>query len=225
MDNALTKDIYWAGVHFPEPAPGAAMNQYVIKDEKRALIDTGAPAIAPLVLANVRNLVDPATIDYVILTHADLDHGGGLKEIIAAAPQATVVASEYEARTLPMWGVQARTQVVKDGDTLSLGRHTLRFLATPHVCTPGHMLVFDETDGVLFSSDLFAQMGPQEWRLFGEGYQLETLKMVQAFKLGQTDYVRQALARVQELPVKIVASGHGQAIRGDIAVLAQALSV
>lgn len=122
-----------------------------------------------------------------------------------------------------MWGVQANLQVVKDGDILSLRRHILRFLATPFICTPGSMLVFDETEGVLFSSDLFALMGPREWQLFAEGDQIEALKMVQAFKLGRTEYVRQALTRVKELPVKIVASGHGQALKGDISSIAQVL--
>jgi flavorubredoxin len=52
MDNVLADGIYWTGVHFPEPAPGASLNSFVIKDEKPAVIDTGAPATAPLVLAN-----------------------------------------------------------------------------------------------------------------------------------------------------------------------------
>ncbi|MCL5985465.1 MAG: FprA family A-type flavoprotein [Actinobacteria bacterium] len=223
MDNILTNDIYWVGIHFPEPAPGASLNSFIIKDEKCALIDAGPPATVQMMLENIRNLLDPAKIDYIILTHADLDHAGGLKEILKAAPQAIVITSDYESKMLPMWGVQANIQVVKDGDTISLGRHTLRFIAAPFICTPGSMLIFDETDGVLFSSDLFALMGPQKWQLFAEGDQTEALKMVQAFKLGRTEYVRQALAKVKELPVNIVASGHGQALKGDIASIAQAL--
>ncbi|MBI2908247.1 MAG: MBL fold metallo-hydrolase [Chloroflexi bacterium] len=219
----LTEGIYWIGAHFPEPAPGAALNSFLILDEKRAVIDTGAPATAPLVLAKLRGLVDPAEIDYIVLTHADLDHAGGLKEILAATPRATVVASEYEARMLPMWGVQASAKVVKDGDTLSLGRRTLRFLGLPFICTPGSMLVFDEADGVLFSSDLFAAMGPQKWQMFADEPQTQALRAVQEFKLGRTQYVRDALARVVDLPVKIVAPGHGQALRGDIAGLARSL--
>ncbi|MCL4465206.1 MAG: FprA family A-type flavoprotein [Chloroflexi bacterium] len=223
MENTLVDGVYWVGVHFPQPAPGAALNCYLITDEQRALVDTGAPATAGPVLANIRAIVDPTQIDYVVLTHADMDHGGGLKELLVAAPQATVVISEYEARMLPMWGVHARTHIVHDGDTLSLGQRTLRFLSCPFICTPGSMLVFDETDQVLFSGDLFALLGPQEWRLFAEGDQTQALKMVQPLKLGRTEYVNQALARVKDLPVRIVASGHGQALRGDIPRLAEAL--
>lgn len=222
-ENMVAQDIYWVGVHFPQPAPGAALNAYLIKDQKSALIDTGAPATAETIVANLRRLIDPAKLDYVVLTHADMDHAGGLKAILTAAPQATVVASEYEARTVPMWGVQAKTQVVKDGEKLSLGRHSLQFLLAPFTCTSGSLLVFDETEKVLFSADLFALLGPQEWKLFAEGDQTQTLKMVQGIKLGRTPYVNQALERVASLPVRIVASGHGQALKGDIPSLARAL--
>lgn len=222
-ENKLTDDIYWVGIHFPQPAPGAALNCYLIMDEKKALIDTAAPATGPGIVANIRKIIDPAQLDYIILTHADLDHAGGLKEVVAAAPKAKVIGSEYEMKTLPMWGVQAPVQVAKDDDRLSLGKHTLRFLSCPFICTPGSMLVFDEKDGVLFSADLFALLGPTEWRLFAQGDQTEALRMVQNFKLGRTAYVNQALDKVKDLPVRIVASGHGQAVRGDITALAKAL--
>ncbi|MDP1809311.1 MAG: FprA family A-type flavoprotein [Actinomycetota bacterium] len=224
MENQITDSIYWVGVHFAAPAPGGSLNAFLIKDNKTAIIDTGAPATAGAVVANIKTLVDPKEIDYVILTHTDLDHGGGLAAILEAAPQATVVASELEAGGFGMWGVQpANIQAVRDGEVLSLGHHRLRFVGAPFTCTPGTMMVFEESDGVLFSADLFASSGPAEWRVFTDGDKTETLKMLQKMKLGNTRYTKEALARVEELPVKIIASGHGAMIRDNIKEYVDAL--
>jgi len=217
MENRITDSIYWVGVHFAEPAPGGSINAFLVRDEKIAVIDTGAPATADAIVANIRALVDPKAIDYIVLTHTDVDHGGGLAAILQEAPQATVVASETEARGFGLWGVKpARIQAVADGEVLTLGHHRLRFVAAPFTCTPGTMLIFEESDGVLFSADLFAATGPAQWRVFADGDKTETLKMLQRMKLGNTRYTKEALARVAELPVKIIASGHGAMIRENI---------
>lgn len=225
MENKLAENIYWVGVHFPQPEPGGSVNAFLIKDEKVTVVDTGPPATAQWVVNNIKALVNLKEIDYIVLTHADLDHAGGLTALLAEAPQATLVASEVEARSIPMWGVQAEIKTVKDGETLSLGQHTLRFIDMPFTCTPGSMAIFEESEGVLFSSDLFACLGPSEWRVFADDRDLtEALKMVQAMKLGNTQYTKEALKKVSELPVKIVASGHGQMIRDKIGQYTKELS-
>ncbi len=224
MENRITDSIYWVGVHFAEPPPGGSINAFLIKDEKTAVVDTGAPATAGAVLANIEALTDPKDIDYIVLTHTDLDHGGGLAAILKEAPQATVVASEPEAKGFGLWGIRpAKIEAVRDGDVLVLGHHRLRFVAAPFTCTPGTMMVFEESDGVLFSADLFASTGPGQWRVFADGDKTETLKMLQKMKLGNTRYTKEALAKVEELPVKIIASGHGAMIRENIKEYVDAL--
>ena len=84
-------------------------------------------------------------------------------------------------------------------------------------------MVFEESDGVLFSADLFAGAGPAEWRIFADGDRTETLKALQKMKLGNTRYTKEALAKVEELPVKIIASGHGAMIRENIKEYVDAL--
>ncbi len=215
MQNAIAEGIHWVGVHFPTP-PGAALNAYLIQDQEVALIDTTAPATAPAVLEKVKALADPREIRHIVLTHADLDHAGGLAAFLREAPQAQVHVSEFEAKSLPMWGVKASVHITGEGDRLSLGRHTLRFIQTPYICTPGHQLLFEESEGILFSGDLFAQIGPVEWTLFSEGDRSELLKKVQAMKLGVTDYPRQAIEKIRDLPVRIIASGHGQLLSDNV---------
>lgn len=216
MDNQISDSVFWVGVHFPEPAPGGSLNAFLIKDEKTAIIDTGAPATAQLVLGNIKTLVDPSQIDYIVLTHADVDHAGGLAALLAEAPQATVVISEGEARGLGAWGVRPQVKTVADGEMLSLGRHRLRFVAAPFSCTPGTVLAFEETEGILFAADLFACPGPAQWRVFAETDETEMLKMMQKMKLGNTQYTKQALKKVAALPVKVIASGHGAVINTNI---------
>lgn len=224
MENKLTENIYWVGVHFPQPEPGGSVNAFLIKDRKVAVVDTGAPATAQWVVNNIKALVEPAEIDYIVLTHADVDHAGGLSALLTEAPQATVIASETEGRSIPMWGVQANVKTVKDGESFSLGQHTLRFVAMPFTCTPGSMAVFEESEGVLFSADLFACPGPSQWKIYADSNQAEMLKMMQEMKLGNTKYTKEALRKVVELPVKIIASGHGQMIKDHINEYVQVLS-
>jgi NADH oxidase (H2O-forming) len=216
MEDRVTESIRWVGVHFPEPPPGAALNAYLIQDDKTAVIDTTAPATAPRVLENIRALVDPTEIDYIVLTHTDLDHAGGLALLLEAAPQATVLVSEFEAKALPLWGVRASVQITKEGDVISLGGHSLRFIQSPHICTPGHQLIFEESEGVLFSGDLFAQIGPQEWQMFADVDCSQVLRTVQYVKLGETKYPQEAIAKVRDLDVNVIASGHGHLLRERI---------
>jgi flavorubredoxin len=225
MENKISDNIYWVGVHFPEPAPGGSLNAFLIKDEKTVVIDTGAPATAQYVLGNIKKLVDPTQIDYVVLTHADVDHAGGLATILAEAPRATVVVSEGEGRSLGAWGVQPQVKTVKDGDSLSLGQHNLRFVAAPFSCAPGTVLVFEETKGILFAADLFACPGPTQWQIFADADETEMLKMMQKMKLGNTQYTKQSLEKVKELPVKIIASGHGAMINTNIKEYIDALLI
>jgi flavorubredoxin len=112
----------------------------------------------------------------------------------------------------------------EDDSRLCLGRHTLRFVSTPYVCTPGHQVIFDERDGVLFSGDPFAQVGPPEWSLFAEGDLAQGLRMAQEKKCGVTHYPAQAIEKLRSLPIKIVASGHRQLIRHDLDRCTEVLS-
>jgi flavorubredoxin len=90
-------------------------------------------------------------------------------------------------------------------------------------CTPGTMMVFEESDGILFSADLFACHGPSQWQVFTDGDRTEVLKNLQKTKLGNTRYTKEALAKVEKLPVKIIASGHGSMIRENIKEYVDAL--
>ena len=223
MSNEIADGIYWVGAHFSEPPPGFSINCFLIRDEKVAVIDTGAPVSCRFVIPNIKALVDPEDIDYVVITHADVDHVGGLGALLEEAPNATVLTSGYEARGIGYWGVKPQVKTVEDGETLSLGRHRLRFISAPYSCMPGTVLVFDETEGVLFSADLFAALGPSEWKLFADTDLTEMMRGVQEIKLGNTHHTKASLTKVSSLPAKIIASSHGAMINSNIRGYTEAL--
>jgi flavorubredoxin len=144
------------------PEYGITFNQFLIDDERPALIHTGDYAMYDAVRKAVAQVLDPARLAYVTLLHWEGDENGGMDRFLAEAPGGQLVGSalsiQLNARS---FGIPHRTLGFKDGETLALGRHTLRFLETPHVHHWDSMMVVEETTKSLFPSDLFLQPGEQ----------------------------------------------------------------
>ena len=144
---------------------GMAYNSYVIADEKTAVIDSVDAHFTEVWLDNIRNVLGGKAPDYIIVQHMEPDHSGSLLRFLEAYPTAKVVAS---AKAFPMIqnffsAVSPERQVtVGEGDTLSLGNHTLRFIAAPMVHWPEVIMTYDSTDKVLFSADAFGKFGAQD---------------------------------------------------------------
>ena len=140
---------------------GMAYNSYVILDEKTAVMDTVDAHFTAEWLENLQSALNGRTVDYLIIQHMEPDHSASLTAFAAAFPSAVLVIN---ARTLPMLkafypGLAANTLVVKDGDTLTLGRHTLQFIFAPMVHWPEVMMTYDQADKTLFSADAFGKFG------------------------------------------------------------------
>jgi flavorubredoxin len=156
----LTGGIYRIATFF-EPY-GITFNQFLIDDERPMLIHTGMDDMYEAVRQAVAEVLDPAQLAYVALLHWEGDEAGGLDRWIAQAPQAEVVGSDLSiALNLNGFGVPHRALGMRDGDTLDLGRHQLRFLETPHVHHWDSMMVVETTTNSLFPADLFLQPGDQ----------------------------------------------------------------
>ena len=137
-------------------------NQFLIDDERPALIHTGMYAMYDDVRAAVAEVVDPAKLEYVVLLHFESDECGGMDRFLEGAPRSTLACSELSnALNLSGWNFGGRVEGHVDGDVIDLGRHKLRFLETPHVHHWDSMMLFDETTRSLFPSDLFIQAGDQ----------------------------------------------------------------
>ena len=138
---------------------GSTYNAYLILDEQITLIDTCKRPFTGELIDRISDIVDPASIAYVVSNHVEMDHSGGLPALAAIAPDATIVTGEPKGvRGLcAHYGDGLNLMGVKTGDTLNIGKRTLTFVQTPMVHWPDSMVTYDEYDKILFSNDSFGQ--------------------------------------------------------------------
>ena len=167
----ITNDIIYIGVndhdidlfegHYKVPN-GMAYNSYVIADEKTAVMDTVDARFTHEWLDNVASALGGKSPDYLIVQHMEPDHSANIANFLKIYPNTKVVAN---AKTLGMiknffdLDLSENAVTVADGDTLTLGRHTLTFVFAPMVHWPEVMMTYDSTDKVLFSADAFGKFG------------------------------------------------------------------
>jgi flavorubredoxin len=141
---------------------GITFNQFLIDDELPALIHTGEHGAYDGIRSAISEVLDPARLAYIALLHWEGDENGGMDRFMAEAPDGELVGSALSiALNARGFGVHERVRGFTDGETLVLGRHTLRFLETPHVHHWDSMMVVEESTRSLFPSDLFLQPGEQ----------------------------------------------------------------
>ena len=141
---------------------GMAYNSYVILDEKVAVMDTVDQNFGDEWLANLRQELNGRQPDYLVVQHMEPDHSANIDVFLSAYPQATVVSSAKAfAMMKQFFGTDYadRRMVVGEGDTLSLGKHTLTFVTAPMVHWPEVIVTYDSFDKVLFSADGFGKFG------------------------------------------------------------------
>ena len=168
----ITKDILYAGVndhqvdlfegHYVVPE-GMAYNSYVINDDKVAVMDTVDAHFTDEWLGNIRGLIGDRAPDYLIVQHMEPDHSGSIKSFMDAYPETTIVSSQKAFSMMANFfegeDFADRRLVVKEGDALELGSHTLNFVAAPMVHWPEVIMTYDSKDKVLFAADGFGRFG------------------------------------------------------------------
>ena len=142
---------------------GISYNSYLIMDEKVAIMDTVDRRRAAEWWSNITEALAGRTPDYLIVHHVEPDHAGCIGEVVDRYPQIEVIASERAAQILAQMyrfpRLFERIRVVKEGDTLSLGRHRLQFMMAPMVHWPEVMVSYEQTEKILFSADGFGTFG------------------------------------------------------------------
>lgn len=150
---------------------GISYNSYLILDEKVAVMDTVDSRKFRTWRSNLHSALDGRTPDYLIVHHMEPDHVGDIVALMDDYPEMKIVASARAVQMMPQFfeGVDftPRTIAVKEGDTLSLGAHTLHFMMAPMVHWPEVMVSYDELSKVVFSADAFGKFGAlthdEEW--------------------------------------------------------------
>ncbi len=141
---------------------GMAYNSYVILDEKIAVMDTVDKNFGEEWLKNLAAVLDGRKPDYLIVQHMEPDHSANIANFLSTYPDATVVASAKAFTMMNQFfgtDYASRRIVVKEGDTLGLGKHTLTFVTAPMVHWPEVIVTYDSYDKVLFSADGFGKFG------------------------------------------------------------------
>ena len=149
---------------------GMAYNSYAIVDAKIAVMDSVDKHFAVEWLAHIGQTLGGRTPDYLIVQHMEPDHSGSIEAFMDAYPQATIVASAKAFSMMQAFfgkDYADRRLAVKEGDTLSLGRHELRFFTAPMVHWPEVVVTYDACEKALFSADAFGRFGaldvPVDW--------------------------------------------------------------
>ena len=141
---------------------GVSYNSYVILDEKIAIMDTVDRRATDEWLSNLEGVLEGRTPDYLIVSHMEPDHAANIQRVAEKYPEMKLVGN---AKTFPMiaqffdLNIEGREVIVKEGDTLSLGSHTLQFFMAPMVHWPEVMVTYEQSEKVLFSADGFGKFG------------------------------------------------------------------
>ncbi|MBR6589321.1 MAG: FprA family A-type flavoprotein [Bacteroidaceae bacterium] len=142
---------------------GISYNSYLIMDEKVAIMDTVDLRKSEDWWANLTTALEGRTPDYLVVQHMEPDHAGNIASVLEKFPTLKVVASVRAIQMLPQFfentDFEGRTIAVKEGETLSLGNHTLQFFMAPMVHWPEVMVTYDQADKVVFSADGFGKFG------------------------------------------------------------------
>ena len=199
-----------------------AYNSYVILDEKIAVMDTVETHFGTEWLNNLSAALAGRTPDYLVVQHMEPDHSANIIQFMSKFPNATVVASQTAFRMMQQFygsDYANRRIVVGDGDTLSLGRHTLTFLTAPMVHWPEVIVTYDQLDKVLFSADSFGKFGAldveeDDWACEARRYYFGIVG-----KFGAQ--VQALLKKAAAVEIRTVCPLHGPALNGD--ALAEAM--
>ena len=154
-----TIDLFESQYHVPN---GVSYNSYVILDEKTAVMDTVDPRGALEWLRNLDKELKGRTVDYLIVSHLEPDHAGSIQALAEKYPDMKLVSNAKALKMIPQFfdfDLTGRTVEVKEGDTMSLGSHTLHFVMAPMVHWPEVMVEYESSEKILFSADGFGKFG------------------------------------------------------------------
>lgn len=150
---------------------GISFNSYLLTDEKTVLFDTADSAVRRTFRENLTHALAGRELDYIVVHHMEPDHAAELAELAGDYPEAQILCSAM-AKTMvgQFFGPElaGRIAVIKEGETLCTGRHTLRFVAAPMVHWPEVMMTYDEADRLLLTADAFGCFGALNGALFAD---------------------------------------------------------
>ena len=194
---------------------GMSYNSYMIIDEKIAVLDTVDARFKDEWLSKIESELSGKEPDYLVVHHMEPDHSSNIKNFLDKYKNCKVVSSFAAFAMMKNYfntGFADRQVAIKDGDKLSLGKHTLNFIATPMVHWPEVHMSFEESEGILFSADAFGKFGvmgtDEPWDDEARRYYIGIVGMHGTF-------VQNILKKAAALPIKKICPLHGEIIDKD----------
>lgn len=226
MITELKKNVYCVGVvdwglrrfhgHELSTHRGSSYNAYLIRDDKTVLVDTVWHPFRDQLIANIREIIDPAKIDLVVINHAEVDHAGSLPAVMHRVPNAPVVVSKRGAESIPGhhrkdW----KLQPVTTGDTIDIGRNKLLFVEAPMLHWPDSMMTYLTADKILLPNDAFGQHYATAFRFNDQVDQAELFEEALKYYANiLTPFSHLVGKKIDELlalnvPIDMIAPSHG----------------
>lgn len=225
-DTKITDSILYVGVDDKDldlfesqyvVSNGVSYNSYVILDEKVTLMDTVDQRATKEWLENLDAVLEGRTIDYLVVSHMEPDHAANAKTLIDKFPNMKIVGN---AKTFAMMSqffdvdLTGRSVVVKEGDTLNLGAHTLQFIMAPMVHWPEVMVTYEQSEKILFSADGFGKFGAldveESWACEARRYYFNIVGKYGA-------QVQALLKKAATLDIKMICPLHGPILKENLA--------
>ena len=167
----IAKNIYYVGVEdktidlfesqYIVPK-GITYNSYIIKDKKNLIVDTVDSRKTEEWLENVEKVLEGETLDYLVVSHLEPDHSGSIDALISKYPEIKIVGNAKTFAFMPQFiksNIENKKVLVEEGEELSIGEHTFKFIMAPMVHWPEVMVEYEEKEKILFSADAFGTFG------------------------------------------------------------------
>ncbi len=230
----VSEDLFWVGGSdrrlalfenaYPIPR-GVSYNAYVMLDEQTVLLDTVDHAVGGMLMDNMAHVLAGRKLDWIIVNHMEPDHAATLHDVCRRYPEAKIVLSDKAAAMVDQYfGVELRERfhIVKEGDTLSTGRHEFHFVMAPMVHWPEVMVTYDAADKILFSADAFGTFGALGGALFADevNFERDWLSEARRYytnivgKYGAS--VQTLLKKAAQLDIRMICPLHGPVWRDNI---------
>lgn len=203
---------------------GVSYNSYLYLDEKTCLLDTVDSSVSNVFYENLNYLLGERKLDYLIVNHLEPDHAANIGELLLRHKETTIILGAMAKKFLLNYfpKIEAKFIVVKEGDTLSIGKHRFTFVSAPMVHWPEVMFTYEESDKILFSADAFGTFGALNGNIFADltKYEKEHLKEARRYysnivgKYGQQ--VLAVLKKAADLDIKTIAPLHGPILEGNL---------
>ena len=225
----IVQGVHWVGALDPQlrifdvimQAPrGTTYNAYLVQgNERTALIELVKAPFAPDLLDNIRRIVDPSAIDYIVLNHTEPDHSGALEAVLQETGTAQVVCSKNARRFVEaLLNRSCEPMTVEDGAEIDLGGRRLKFIVAPFLHWPDTMFTYLEPDGILFPCDFLGAHYCDD-RLFNDlvaDYSHEFRYYFDVIMRPFKRFALNALDKIADLEIKMICPSHGPIIRKDI---------